>query len=202
MIQGHVENRGVTIHLPHDTIRIVILTSRYDTYRDTFNQTDRLTHTQSGHAISLFSCWILGFGLGFLKGYFWVFPFQVSGHIRGIATTVRHWPFANTFGFVSFSDSFVGRNLNKSKSTGDLKEAGGSTKFGSLSFWPLNMLIFSAHSLEFAAISCDKNFEGQGYGFGLNAFMTGAFGAVKITVNLIFFRCLTFFYFIRNLLIS
>ena len=38
-------NRGVTIHLPHDTIRIVILTSRYDTYCDTFNQTDRLTHT-------------------------------------------------------------------------------------------------------------------------------------------------------------
>ena len=132
-----------------------------------------------------------------------MFPFQISRHIRGIATTVRHWPFANfanTFGFVSFSDSFVGRNLNKSKSTGDLKEAGGSTKFGS--FWPLNMLIFSALSLEFAAISCDKNFEGQGYGFGLYAFMTGAFGAVKITVNLIFFRCLTFFYLIRNLLIS
>ena len=57
------------------------------------------------------------------------------------------------------------------------------------------MLIFSALSLEFAAISCDKDFEGQGYGFGLNAFMTGAFGAVKITVNLIFFRCLTFFLF-------
>ena len=49
-------NRGVTIHLPHNTIRIVIRTSRYDTYRDTFNQTDRLTHTQPGHAISLFSC--------------------------------------------------------------------------------------------------------------------------------------------------
>ena len=88
------------------------------------------------------------------------------------------------------------------KSTGDLKQAGGSTKFGSLSFWPLNMLIFSALSLKFAAISGDKNFKCQGYGFGLNAFMTGAFGAVKITVNLIFFRCLTFFYFIRNLLIS
>ena len=51
-----MHSRGVTIHLPHDTIRIVILTSRYDTYRDTFNQTDRLTHTQPGHAISLFSC--------------------------------------------------------------------------------------------------------------------------------------------------
>ena len=49
-------DRGVTIHLPHDTIRIVILTSLYDTYRDTFNQTDRLTHTQPGHAISLLSC--------------------------------------------------------------------------------------------------------------------------------------------------
>ena len=33
--------RGVTIHLPHDMIGIVILTSRYDTYLDTFNQTDR-----------------------------------------------------------------------------------------------------------------------------------------------------------------
>ena len=51
-----VSVRGVTIHLPHDMIHIVILTSRYDTYRDTFNQTDRLTHTQPGHAISLFSC--------------------------------------------------------------------------------------------------------------------------------------------------
>ena len=30
-------SRGVTIHLPHNTIRIVILTSRYDTYGDTFN---------------------------------------------------------------------------------------------------------------------------------------------------------------------
>ena len=49
------ETRGVTIHLPYDTIRIVILTSRYDTYHDTFNQTDRLTHTQPGHTISLFS---------------------------------------------------------------------------------------------------------------------------------------------------
>ena len=27
--------RAATIHSPHDTIRIAILTSRYDTYRDT-----------------------------------------------------------------------------------------------------------------------------------------------------------------------
>ena len=48
-----------------------------------------------------------------------------------------------------------------------MEEAGGSTKFGSLSFWPLNMLTFSGFSLESAGISSDKNFEGQGYGFGL-----------------------------------
>ena len=36
------------IYLPHDTIRIVILTSRYNMYRDTFNQADRLTHTHPG----------------------------------------------------------------------------------------------------------------------------------------------------------
>ena len=29
-------NRGVTIRYPHDTIRIAILESRYDTYRDTW----------------------------------------------------------------------------------------------------------------------------------------------------------------------
>ena len=28
--------RGVTIRYPHDTIRIAILESRYDTYRDTW----------------------------------------------------------------------------------------------------------------------------------------------------------------------
>ena len=29
-------DRGVTIRYPHDTIRIAILESRYDTYRDTW----------------------------------------------------------------------------------------------------------------------------------------------------------------------
>ena len=29
-------SRGVTIRYPHDTIRIAILESRYDTYRDTW----------------------------------------------------------------------------------------------------------------------------------------------------------------------
>ena len=32
----YVRNRGVTIRYPHDTIRIAILESRYDTYRDTW----------------------------------------------------------------------------------------------------------------------------------------------------------------------
>ena len=31
-----VKSRGVTIRYPHDTIRIAILESRYDTYRDTW----------------------------------------------------------------------------------------------------------------------------------------------------------------------
>ena len=31
-----VISRGVTIRYPHDTIRIAILESRYDTYRDTW----------------------------------------------------------------------------------------------------------------------------------------------------------------------
>ena len=31
-----VNIRGVTIWYPHDTIRIAILESRYDTYRDTW----------------------------------------------------------------------------------------------------------------------------------------------------------------------
>ena len=31
-----VATRGVTIRYPHDTIRIAILESRYDTYRDTW----------------------------------------------------------------------------------------------------------------------------------------------------------------------
>ena len=31
-----VYSRGVTIRYPHDTIRIAILESRYDTYRDTW----------------------------------------------------------------------------------------------------------------------------------------------------------------------
>ena len=31
-----VVSRGVTIRYPHDTIRIAILESRYDTYRDTW----------------------------------------------------------------------------------------------------------------------------------------------------------------------
>ena len=33
---GRVPTRGVTIRYPHDTIRIAILESRYDTYRDTW----------------------------------------------------------------------------------------------------------------------------------------------------------------------
>ena len=33
---NHVLTRGVTIRYPHDTIRIAILESRYDTYRDTW----------------------------------------------------------------------------------------------------------------------------------------------------------------------
>ena len=32
----HLRPRGVTIRYPHDTIRIAILESRYDTYRDTW----------------------------------------------------------------------------------------------------------------------------------------------------------------------
>ena len=32
---GWVGGRGVTIRYPHDTYRIAILGSRYDTYRDT-----------------------------------------------------------------------------------------------------------------------------------------------------------------------
>ena len=39
-IDYHIHNdrdtRAATIQLPHDTICITILTSRYDTYRDTF----------------------------------------------------------------------------------------------------------------------------------------------------------------------
>ena len=35
MVRVRVSNRGVTIRYPHDTIRIAILESRYDTYRDT-----------------------------------------------------------------------------------------------------------------------------------------------------------------------
>ena len=35
-MQVQVSNRGVTIRYPHDTIRIAILESRYDTYRDTW----------------------------------------------------------------------------------------------------------------------------------------------------------------------
>ena len=31
-----LNGRGVTIRYPHDTIRIAILESRYDTYRDTW----------------------------------------------------------------------------------------------------------------------------------------------------------------------
>ena len=32
---NHDRTRAATIHSPHDTIRIEILASRYDTYRDT-----------------------------------------------------------------------------------------------------------------------------------------------------------------------
>ena len=37
----HIASRGVTIHPPQDMICIVILTSQYDTYRDTFFHKNR-----------------------------------------------------------------------------------------------------------------------------------------------------------------